>query len=84
MVYQAVLVVVVGYGVWTWLLRQYEINQAMPITLLVPLVGVLSGVVFLGESLTLPLILGGLLTIVGVGIILIRRPRTAAPEAERI
>ena len=83
-VYQAVLVVIVGYGVWAWLLRIYDINQAMPMTLLVPFVGVLSGVVFLGESLTLTLILGGLLTIVGVGIILIRRPRTTAPEAERI
>lgn len=82
--YQSVAVVVIGYSTWTWLLRQYDINQAMPFTLLVPPIGVLAGIVFLGESLTWALVVGGLLTIAGVAIILIRRPRTTAPEAERI
>jgi O-acetylserine/cysteine efflux transporter len=45
---------------------------------------VLSGVVFLGEDLTLNLIAGGLMTVVGVAIIIIRRPKTTAPEAERL
>jgi O-acetylserine/cysteine efflux transporter len=83
-VYQAVAVVVIGYGFWYWLMRRYQINQIMPATLLVPPFGVLSGVVFLGESLTLNLIAGGLMTVVGVAIIIIRRPKTTAPEAERL
>ena len=83
-VYQALLVLGVGYGIWYWLLRQYEVNQAMPFTLLVPVVGVAAGVFLLGEALTPYLIVGGLLTVVGVAIILIRRPRTTVPEAERI
>ena len=83
-VYQAVVVVVIGYGFWYWLMRRYQINQIMPATLLVPPFGVLSGVVFLGESLTLNLIAGGLMTVVGVAIIIIRRPKTTAPEAERL
>jgi len=83
-VYQAVVVVVIGYGYWYWLMRRYQINQVMPATLLVPPFGVLAGVVFLGESLTLSLILGGLMTVVGVGIIIVRRPKTTAPEAERL
>ena len=83
-VYQAVAVVVIGYGGWYWLMRRYQMNQIMPATLLVPLFGVLSGVVFLGERLTANLIAGGLMTIAGVGIIILRRPRTAAPEAERL
>jgi O-acetylserine/cysteine efflux transporter len=83
-VYQAVVVVVIGYGYWYWLMRRYQINQIMPATLLVPPFGVLSGVIFLGESLTVNLIIGGLMTIVGVAIIIIRRPRTTAPEAERL
>jgi len=83
-VYQAVAVVVIGYGSWYWLMRRYQINQIMPATLLVPPIGVLSGVIFLGENLTVNLMLGGLMTIVGVAIIIIRRPRTAAPEAERL
>lgn len=83
-VYQAVLVVGFGYGTWYRLLRTYDVNQAMPFTLLVPLFGVLSGVMFLGEPVTLFLVAGGLLTVVGVGIITLRRPRLAGPKAERV
>jgi O-acetylserine/cysteine efflux transporter len=83
-VYQAVVVVVIGYGYWYWLMRRYQINQIMPATLLVPPFGVLAGVVLLGESLTFSLVAGGLMTIVGVAIIILRRPKTAAPEAERL
>ena len=83
-VYQAVAIVLIGYGAWYWLMRRYQMNQIMPATLLVPLFGVLSGVIFLGESLTVNLIAGGLLTIAGVAIIILRRPRTTTPEAGRL
>lgn len=83
-VYQAVVVVAIGYGYWYWLMRRYQINQIMPATLLVPPFGVLAGVVFLDESLTVTLVAGGLMTIAGVGIIILRRPKTTAPEAERL
>jgi len=82
--YQAVAVVVIGYGCWYWLLQRYQMNQVMSATLLVPFFGVLSGVIFLGESLTVNLIAGGIMTIAGVGVIILRRPRTTAPEAERL
>ncbi len=82
--YQAVAVVVIGYGCWYWLLQRYQMNQIMSSTLLVPFFGVLSGVIFLDESLTVNLIAGGIMTIAGVGIIILRRPRTTAPEAERL
>ncbi len=82
--YQAVAVVVIGYGCWYWLLQRYQMNQVMSSTLLVPFFGVLSGVIFLDESLTVNLIAGGIMTIAGVGIIILRRPRTTAPEAERL
>ena len=83
-VYQAVAVVVVGYGAWYWLLRRHQMNQVMPAMLLIPVFGVLSGIVFLGETLTLNLIVGGLLTVGGVGIIILRRPKATAPEAGRV
>lgn len=83
-VYQAVAVVVFGYGCWYWLLQRYQMNQVMSATLLVPLFGVLSGVIFLGETLTTSLIAGGVMTIAGVAIIILRRPKTTAPEAERL
>ncbi|HEX9792005.1 MAG TPA: EamA family transporter [Kiloniellales bacterium] len=83
-VYQAVVVVIVGYGAWFWMLRRYAVNQVMPFTLLVPGFGVLSGVLVLGETLTLPLVVGGLLTIIGVGVITIIRPKLVAAEADRV
>lgn len=83
-VYQAVFVVVIGYGIWYRLLPLYDMNITMPITLLIPPVGVLSGVIVLGESLTFTFIIGAAITIVGVTIILLRRPMTAAPEIERV
>src|SRR3546814_19859117 len=76
-IHQSVVVVAIGYGYWYWLMRRYQMNQIMPATLLVPPFGVLSGVIFLGESLPLTLLAGGLMTIVGVGIIILRRPQLA-------
>lgn len=77
----AILVAVVSYIIWYRLLRRYPVNFIMPITLIVPVLGVLFGVLLRGEPLTWPLIAGGLITLAGVGIIVLRRPQTAAPEA---
>ena len=82
--YQVVVVVIIGYGGWYWLLRRYAVNQVMPFMLLAPGFGVLSGVVILDEPLTLTLIGGGLLTVLGVAIITISRPKLVAPAAERM
>ena len=83
LVYQALVVVGLGYGMWYALLSRYDVNIAMPFTLLVPFFGVFSGVVFLGDVLTLGFVLGGLLTVLGVAIVTIRRPRVAGPTTER-
>jgi O-acetylserine/cysteine efflux transporter len=78
--YQALVVVIVGHGTWYWLLRRYDVNQAMPFSLLIPPIGVAAGVLLLDETLTSALVIGGLLTIAGVAIIVLRRPGVAAPE----
>ena len=57
--YQAVFVTVMGYGVWYRMMRRFPINQVMPFTLLVPVFGVISGVVLLGDPLTGLMLLGG-------------------------
>ena len=84
LLYQVIFVVVIGYGTWYWLLRRYEVNQVMSFILLVPVFGVLSCVIILGEPLGLSLVLGGSVTLLGVGTIILRRPGLVAPEAERI
>lgn len=75
--YMTFLVSLVGYGIWYVLVPRYSLNQTMPFTLLVPIFGVFSGVVFLGEDLTLMMVAGGCMTIAGVAVIILRRPKTA-------
>jgi O-acetylserine/cysteine efflux transporter len=79
--YMAILVTVISYVMWYRILRRYSVNQAMPFTLLVPVLGVLAAALLLNEPLTLRVILGGVATIAGVAVIVLRRPRLAAPEA---
>jgi O-acetylserine/cysteine efflux transporter len=77
--YQAVAVVAISYGIWYRLLAKHSVSAAVPYTLLVPFFGVACAVVFLGESLTPRIIAGGLITIAGVAIIILRRPHLADP-----
>jgi O-acetylserine/cysteine efflux transporter len=56
----------VGYGVWNWLLGRYPVSFIVPFTLLVPIVGLLSSAILLGEPLPLWKISAGLLVMSGV------------------
>ena len=47
-----------------------------------PIFGVLGGMVFLDEPFSWRVVIGGAATLVGVGIIIVRRPRMIAPEAQ--
>ena len=75
--YQAVIVVMFGYTLWHRMLGRHGVQTMMPFTLLVPLNGVVSGVAVRGEPVTWSLVIGGTLTIVGVAIIVLRRPKLA-------
>ncbi|BBK33616.1 O-acetylserine/cysteine efflux transporter [Stella humosa] len=74
-VYMAVMVTILGYGLWYRILRAYPVNMVMPYTLLVPVIGVVAGIGLLGEPLSGPIVVGGGATLVGVAIIVWRRPR---------
>lgn len=74
--YIVVMSTIVAYGLWYFLLGRYDVNQAVPFVLLSPVVSVVAGVTMLGEQLTWPLAIGGVMTVVGVGVIVIRRPNT--------
>lgn len=64
--YTAYLSTLFGFGVWNQLLYRYPLSKLAPFTLLVPIVGIFSSVIFLDESLqwwkiaAAMLILGGL------------------------
>ena len=78
--YQVVIMVIISYALWYRLLRKYAVGQVMPLTLLLPILGVLSGAILLGEPMTWQKGVGGMLTVLGVGVIVIRRARVAEPR----
>ena len=81
--FQSVAVVITGYGLWFVLLKRYPISKLIPLTLLLPVVGVVGGVVLLGEELTSYMLSGGALVMVGVGIITLRQLKKAPAHQPR-
>lgn len=69
--YMAIVVVIIGYGFWAWFLKRYPVNQVMPFSLLAPVFGMMSGWLTLGEPTTPERIIGAIITLIGVGIIVV-------------
>ncbi|UVI35510.1 EamA family transporter [Brevibacterium spongiae] len=67
-VYTAGVASLVGYVIWNSLLARFPASQVAPFTLLVPVVGVLSAWVVLGDRPTVPEIIGGVLLLFGVAV----------------
>jgi O-acetylserine/cysteine efflux transporter len=82
LLYQAAVVAAFSYWIWYNLMRRYPVNQVMPFMLLQPLVGAASGVVFRNEVINLPMVIGGIGILIGVAIIIIRRPAVIAPSTK--
>lgn len=56
----------VGYGVWNWLMARYPVGMIAPFTLLVPVIAMLSSVIFLGEPFYMWKLTAGLLVLSGL------------------
>lgn len=82
LLFQAVIVAIFSYIIWYNMMRRYPVNQVMPFTLLLPMIGVLSGHLMLDEPITWQMLLGGLATLAGVAIVVIRRPAVVAPSTK--
>ena len=80
--FTAVCSTIIGYGLWYRLIHKYPISLAIPFTLLAPIFGVASGIILLGEPMTLRLALGSLMTIAGVAIVVLWVPKAIAEPAE--
>jgi O-acetylserine/cysteine efflux transporter len=74
MLYMACLTTIVGIGLWSYLIHRYSVHQVTPFSMLAPLFGIAGAWVILGEALTLPMVAGAIVTLLGVSIIVIRRP----------
>lgn len=79
-IFTVVLVNIFGHGAFYWLLRRYDASLIAPMTLMGPLIGVISGVVLLDDPVSWQLVAGGLVAIAGVAVVAARPSRTLPPE----
>lgn len=70
--YQAIILSL-SHMLWQHLIAHNPVSQLIPWTLLIPVFAVAAAILLLDEELTKFIILGGLLTIAGVGIITFRK-----------
>jgi O-acetylserine/cysteine efflux transporter len=82
LLFQAVVIAIFTYWIWYNMMRRYPVNQVMPFTLLLPMIGVAAGAILRDEPITWQMLVGGLATVAGVGIIVLRRPAVAAPATK--
>nr|WP_324288060.1 EamA family transporter [Agrococcus sp. SL85] len=79
---------VVGSGIWTWLLRNHPSSRVAPFSMLVPVVGLLTAWIVLGETLTAGEVAGAAVVVLGVllgsGAVPLGRRRTVEPEADLV
>lgn len=66
LVYLAFVATIIGYGIWGSLLGRYETWRVAPLSLLVPVVGIASAALLLGERLTVLQLLGAVLIMAGL------------------
>ncbi len=79
--YTCILGTAVGSGIWTWLLARHPAGVVAPFSMLVPVAGILTAAVVLGERPTWLEILGGAVVVCGV-LIGSRRSRKPEPRTE--
>ncbi len=63
-----------AYSIWFTLLRQCRMDDVAPYLLLMPLTGFITAALFLGETISLAQVLGGLVILLGLAIVSIRFP----------
>jgi O-acetylserine/cysteine efflux transporter len=80
-VYVAWVTTVFGFGVWGFLLRTYDASAVAPFSLLVPVFGMSSAALFLGESVSPLRWAAAVLLVGGVAVTSLKpgRRRTAVP-----
>jgi O-acetylserine/cysteine efflux transporter len=78
LLYSALLSSLVAHTAYFALVRRYPVSSVAPVTVLTPLFSVFFSVLLLGDVLDSRMIVGGLLTLTGVTVILVRERKAAA------
>ncbi|CAM5498114.1 EamA family transporter [Eoetvoesiella caeni] len=68
LIYLALIATTLGYVLWAKLLTRHPVGKIAPLSLLVPIVGLISAMLLLGESLSPAQWLGGAIAVLGLAI----------------
>lgn len=68
-----VIIVSFSHVIWQRLINKYPMSEVVPWTMTIPVFGILLAIPVFGESLTWSILIGGVLTIAGIGIITFRK-----------
>lgn len=81
LVFSILVVSVFGHSIYYQLLKRYEVTLLAPLTLLTPIIAVVTGIVFLGEEMSAKLLVGGAVTLAGVGLVAMRENKSLPTDA---
>ena len=72
-IYLALLMNILGYSIWYHVLGLFPINKVLPVMLLLPVTGVITAIIFLGERPNLNVLIGGIIIMAGGAMILFNK-----------
>tara|TARA_Y100001970_G_scaffold252294_1_gene325967 strand:- start:3497 stop:4363 length:867 start_codon:yes stop_codon:yes gene_type:complete len=72
-IYLGLLMNSLGYSIWYYVLGKYAVQKILPVMLLLPVTGVLTAIIFLGERPDIKVFIGGFIIILGVALILFEK-----------
>jgi len=64
--YIAIVTSVIGYSIWYWLLKHMEASTASVLVNIQPVIAGILGFYLLGETISLPFVIGGVIILIGV------------------
>jgi O-acetylserine/cysteine efflux transporter len=75
LVYTSAISLLVGYGLWHYLLGLYPVSKVVPYTLVVPVLTIFMGYMVLDEKVSMQKIIGSAIVLCGVSFILLKPPK---------
>jgi O-acetylserine/cysteine efflux transporter len=75
--YTALLSTIAAFGLWAYLVARYTVGQTMPFMLTIPLFAIVGGVLLNGDRITADIVGGGMMTVLGVALIVLKRSSRA-------
>ncbi|WP_296828690.1 DMT family transporter [uncultured Megasphaera sp.] len=80
LLYNGVLASALAFFLWSWILQHIEVSKASVAVLAVPVVGVVGGIIFLDEPMTLHILLGMVMIMAGIYTVVTARAKVRTVE----